>query len=378
VCQNRLERSSGRSIDAALACSLSTLLLLIPANLLPLMTVSMLGVTRASRAPSGILTLWHGQWVIVALLIAAFVFVLPFVRFGLLAAVLSWVRLRRAGEWMGPAFRWAVTLDFWAMPDVFLIGCAVGYSRVAAKLSVSIGWGGICLIFAAFLAMLSRAVLDRRTIWRAIGPPAPPVRAGEAVISCTVCDLVFPAAAEHSRCVRCKARLQARKTDAQVRTAALLIAGLALYLPANTYPMSVGVQEGATVPHRIVDGIVELYQAGLWPLGILIFCSSIAIPLLKLLGLGWLTLSIQRKSRRHLVFKTKLYRLIDEIGRWSNIDVFTLAVFLPVFQFGTLASAHADIGATAFILVVVLTMLASQAFDPRMLWDVQRDAKSEH
>jgi paraquat-inducible protein A len=172
--------------------------------------------------------------------------------------------------------------------------------------------------------------------------------------------------------VRCRERLHARKPDVLARTTALLIAGFALYLPANTYPMSVDLQLGETMRHRIVDGIAELYRAGLWPLGVIIFCASIAIPLLKLVGLGWLTLSIRLKSRRHLLFKTKLYRFIDEIGRWSNIDVFTIAVFLPVLQFGTLAHAHAGIGATAFILVVVLTMLASQVFDPRMLWDVGR------
>lgn len=80
-------------------------------------------------------------------------------------------------------------------------------------------------------------------------------------------------------------------------------------------------------------------------------------------------LAIRRRSSKALVFKTKLYRLIDELGRWSNVDVFTLAVFVPMIQFGSLATASADVGATAFILVVTITMLASRTFDPRLLWD---------
>ena len=63
-------------------------------------------------------------------------------------------------------FRWSESLDLWAMPDVFLIGAAVGYSRVAPHMSVSIGPGGWCLIASAILAMLTRASLDRRAIWR--------------------------------------------------------------------------------------------------------------------------------------------------------------------------------------------------------------------
>ena len=112
-----------------------------------------------------------------------------------------------------------------------------------------------------------------------------------------------------------------------------------------------------------------MFQAGLWPLGLLIFCASIAIPVLKIAALGWFVLSIQRRSTRHLRLKCRLYRLIDEIGRWSNVDVFTIAVFVPLLQFGALATARASAGAPAFILVVVFTMLATRLFDPRLMWD---------
>lgn len=369
TCDRKLERTSGRSVGAALACSLATLLLLFPANLLPLMSVSMLGMTRRSRISSGVSSLWEAHWVIVAVVVMACVVVLPIVRFGLLSAVLAHVRVGRRPAWLGPAFRWAFRLDRWAMPDVFLIGCAIGYSRVAANLPVTIQWGGICLIAAAFLCMLSRASLDRRTVWRAIAAEHPLPPPGSRVISCTTCDLVLAAGAEQARCPRCRARLQARKPNASVRTLALVVAGFLLYFPANLYPMSTNEQIGRFESHRIIDGIVELYRAGLWPLGILIFCTSIAIPMLKICGLGWLLLSVRRRSTRRLVLKTKLYRLIDEIGRWSNVDVFTIAVFVPLMQFPGLVSAHAASGAPAFVSVVVLTMIAARAFDPRLLWD---------
>jgi paraquat-inducible protein A len=279
------------------------------------------------------------------------------------------VLARRRPHWLGRAFRWAIHLDPWSMPDVFLIGLAVGYSRVVATLPVTIGSGGLCFIAAAFFSMLSRAALDRRTVWRAIELDLPPLDVHEPLISCTTCDLVLPAETEGTACPRCGLRLHSRKPDAVVRTIALLIAAFVLYIPANVYPMSTDDQLGALIPHRIIDGIRELYQAGLWPLGILIFCTSIAIPFLKLAGLGWFLVSIRRRSRAKLRAKTRLYRLIDEIGRWSNTDVFTIAVFLPVLQFGDLVSTRAAMGATAFIAVVVLTMLASRTFDPRLMWD---------
>lgn len=377
ACEHRLERTSGRSLAAALTCSAVTFILLFPANVLPLMSVSMLGISRDSRIESGIVALWNDQWVIVAVLVAAFVVVLPLVRFGLLSIVLACLHAGSRPAWLGRAFRWTVELDFWAMPDVFLIGCAVGYSRVAAAMPVTIGAGGACLICAAILSMLSRATLDRRTVWRAITPERSVPAEGTAVISCTLCDLVAPASAENSRCPRCGHALRARKPDTMIRTGALIVASLALYLPANIYPMSTDTQLGEPVPHRIIDGIMQLFQAGLWPLGALIFCTSIAIPLLKLAGLGWFLVSIRQRSRKRLVLKTKLYRFIDEIGRWSNVDVFTIAVFVPLIQFGALARAQADTGASAFILVVVLTMVASRAFDPRLMWDAALQAGDE-
>src|SRR5690242_7681147 len=105
TCANWMERTSGRSLDAALACSLSTWILLVPACVLPLMSVSLLNVTRESRLGSGVADLWNGQWVIVAAVVALCVIALPLVRFALLTLVLSLIRLRRHRSWLGPAFR---------------------------------------------------------------------------------------------------------------------------------------------------------------------------------------------------------------------------------------------------------------------------------
>ena len=369
TCDSRLERTNGRSINGALACASTTFVLLFPANLLPLMHVSMLGMTRESRLGTGVVTLWHHQWVLVALLVAAFAIVLPFVRFGLLSLVLALLQLGHRPHWLGRAFRWSLHLDQWAMPDVFLMGCAVGYSRIAAAMPVKIGWGGICLIFAAFLCMLSRAALDRRAVWRVLSPECAAPPEDQPAIACRSCDLVRPPAAEGSPCPRCGLTLRARKPDSILRTAALVIAGFALFFPANLYPMSIDRQFGVLVPHRIVDGIMELFQAHLWPLGVLIFCTSIAIPLLKLAGLSWFLLSVWHGSRHRLVLKTRLCRLINEIGRWSCVDVFTIAVFLPLMQFDGMVSTDAANGAPPFLLVVVITMLASHTFDPRLMWD---------
>lgn len=369
ICRNRMEARTGRNLTVAWICATATFALLIPANVLPVMKVSMLGMTRESRIGSSIHTLWSHQWVVIAVLVAALVIVLPLLRFALLSLVLGLVRSGKRAHWLGRAFRWTLQLDPWAMPDVFLLGCAVGYSRIRANLPVTIGVGGICIILAALLCMLTRAALDKRSVWRAIAAEHPVPQGADAVTSCVACELVLPLQAQGSLCPRCGLRVSSRKPYAVVRTLALVIAAFVLYFPANVFPMSADIQAGERVSHRIIDGIRELFAAGLWPLGVLIFCTSVAIPLLKLAGLSWFTLSIWRRSGRALPAKTAAYRFIDEIGRWSCIDVFTIAVFVPLLQFDGLLTSEAEPGAIAFLLVVVLTMWASRTFDPRLMWD---------
>ena len=376
-CRNTLERATGRSLTAALACSTATLLLLFPANLMPLLSLSTAGLDRQSVLVSGAVGMWRQGWPLLAIVVGLQGVALPFFRFAMLSAALAAIRSGRQRRWTGRVFRWSERLDLWAMPDVFLIGGAIGYGRIIPFVPVRIGAGGWCLIAAALLSLLTRAVLDRHSTWRMLGTPRAPgsgaAVACTATIACTECGLVVAAGLEGRPCPRCAARLQHRKPFSIRSTAALVTAGYLFYPMANYFPMSIQTQLGATKDHTIAAGIEQLVSAGFWPLAIVIFCTSIAIPLLKLVGLTWLMWSVHRRSTRALVFKTRLYRTIVEIGRWSNVDVFTIAIFLPLIQFGSLASVRAATGAPAFLAVIVLTMFAARVFDPRLMWDPAAD-----
>ncbi|SIT38349.1 Paraquat-inducible protein A [Paraburkholderia ribeironis] len=374
TCHYPLERRSGRSLSAALACTTATFVLLFPANLAPLMSVHMLGAERSSFLSSGIVAIWNDGWVILALLLGMFGIVLPFVRFGGLLVVLGAVRLGCRARGIGALFRWMTWLDIWTMPDVYLVGCFVGYARVTQNLTGTIGPGGYCFIAAALLSMLTRASLDRRTVWRAIAAEKE-LPKGEASLSCQVCDMVEPISHEGLACPRCGLTLRARKTDAVVRAAALSLGALILTIPANFYAMTISTQLGRDQSHRIIDGVYQLFHLGLWQLGILIICTSIVIPVAKILGMAWFIASVWGRSRKHLRIKAHLYRWIDELGRWSYVDVFTIAAFVPLIHFDGMASAKPAIGATAFALVIFLTMAASRAFDPRLMWDVHMRRK---
>jgi paraquat-inducible protein A len=370
-CATDLEKTNGRSIGAALACSLATFLLLVPVNVLPLLRVDLFGMHSQNITGAGVAELWGRGWVWLAGLSILFIIVFPFLRFGLLSSVLAALALKRRPCWLGAAFRWSIWLDPWAMLDVYLLAGCIGFYRLInidqARVTIEVGGG--CFVAAAFLTMLSRATLDTRTVWRAIGGETRAAR-GEPMLGCTTCDLVQPLSRECQRCPRCGARLRLRKLDAAAWTAALLIAAFVLIFPANLYPMSISNHLGQQVRYTIMTGVQDLFQSGLYPLGVLIFCTSILTPAVKIFGLGWCVLSVWRRSRRHLIVKTKVLRVIAEMGRWSKTDPFAIVFFVPLVHFGSLGSEGAGWGATAFMMMTFLTMVASVTFDPRLMWDV--------
>ncbi|MDE2580819.1 MAG: paraquat-inducible protein A [Rhodospirillales bacterium] len=365
-CDHPLERTAGRASAAALACALTTFVLLFPANLLPLLRVSILGVVNRSVIASGVAGIWHQGWPAVAGVVGLEIVVLPFLRFGLLSAVLIAVRAGLRAAWIGPAFRISEALDQWAMMDVFLFGCAVGYSRVAPFLPITIGAGGWCVIAAALLTLVTRASLERRAIWRAIRPDAafPPATA----LACASCDLVVANAQAGTRCPRCRARLFGHRPLATMRALAMTLAAFVCYPIAYVYPMEYSERLGVPHGYTIMTGVFKLLDAGLWFFAIVIFVASVMIPLLKLFVLSWCGLSIHAASSRRLRSKTALTRLTREIGRWSHIDVFTVAVFLPLMHLPDYLRVVVGRGLPAFLAVVVLTMIAADLFDSRTLW----------
>jgi paraquat-inducible protein A len=371
-CARALARPARGSADLVLALLLAALLLLLPAALMPLMMLSCFGLRRQDWLPSGVQALWQDGFGSLAVVVWLFTIAIPFLYLGLMLWVLAGVRLG-AASLPGKLFRWAGTLRPWMMLEVYLIGCCVAYSRLQSVGTVSVGVGGWCLLAATLALLLAAVRFDDRSVWATL-PTAVVPADSRRLISCASCELLVEAQRERSPCPRCGATLHRRKPYAFGRTLALTIAGFLLYLPANLLPVLSIESYGHQQPNTILGGVSELLSLGLWPLAILVFAASVVVPLMKLFGLSLMLALTQRRSRRWLVGRTRLYRLIDLIGRWSNIDVFMISVLAALVQFGTLTSVRPESGAIAFAAVVIITMIASRCFDARLMWDASGGA----
>jgi len=193
----------------------------------------------------------------------------------------------------------------------------------------------------------------------------------KGLVSCHECALlVRPVSSEApGHCPRCGERLAFRRADAIQRTWALLVAAAILYVPANLLPVLTTTTLTGSDSDTIMSGVIFLWGSGSWPLALIVFIASIVIPIGKILVLGAVLVTVQRGVTTSDRGRTKLYRMVEFIGRWSMLDVFVDTFVVALVQLSPLMSVAPGSGVVYFMSVVVLTMFAAQSFDSRLIWD---------
>ena len=198
--------------------------------------------------------------------------------------------------------------------------------------------------------------------------------ASASLLSCHSCNLLSKMSDSHGHahalCPRCGAPLHQRKTNSLTRTWALVIAAFIFYIPANVLPITVVTSLGKTQADTIMSGVIYFVLTGMWPIALVIFVASVAVPLIKLFVLSYLLISVQRKSRWRPEDRTRLYRIAEAVGRWSMVDIFVVTILVALVKLGGLATIDAGPAASYFAAVVVTTIFAAMSFDPRLIWDV--------
>ncbi|MCK6555742.1 paraquat-inducible protein A [Candidatus Binatia bacterium] len=189
--------------------------------------------------------------------------------------------------------------------------------------------------------------------------------------SCGTCALLSRPAhgAERGLCPRCGDELTFRKPYSLQRTWAYLVAAAICYVPANLLPVLTTTTPEGTESDTILQGVALLWSPTGWPLSLIVLCASIVIPSVKILAMGYILVSVGRGSVANTVQRIRLYRTVELIGRWSMVDVFVDTFTAALVQLQPLMSVSPAPGLFFFAAVVVLTMLAVDAFDPRLIWD---------
>lgn len=191
--------------------------------------------------------------------------------------------------------------------------------------------------------------------------------AARGLALCHVCYQLDPVGRHH--CGRCGAALHLRHANSLQRTVALLVTACILYIPANVLPIMDTIQLGRAGPSTIIGGVVFLLKLNDYPIAAVIFIASVMVPLAKLGAMFYLVWSVQSHHRSSPRQRTRVYQLAELVGRWSMVDVFVVAILVALIQLGGLLTILPGPAALAFAGVVVVTMLAAESFDPRLIWD---------
>ncbi|WP_116366565.1 paraquat-inducible protein A [Parahaliea mediterranea] len=191
------------------------------------------------------------------------------------------------------------------------------------------------------------------------------------LVGCMTCHKLNDAAC--TNCSRCGRTLISRTHNALQRTYALTLVASILYIPANVLPITYTVYLGSSGPSTIFGGVVTLWQMGSIGIALVIVIASVFVPVAKLGIMFYLCEMVRQGNVRNPHQAARLYRLTEFIGRWSMIDVFVVAILVALVKLGNIISFYPGPAALSFAGVVIVTMIAAEQFDPRLLWDISKE-----
>lgn len=374
-CDRELARTTGiGGLDLTLACAVAMFLLLPPAVFLPLMdsTIRHL-VYGESRLVSSVPVIYSQVWFPFAFGFLFFAFLFPAIRAMLLIVSLGSLRAGWKVPQRGRIFRWSEELRIWSMTEVVVLSGIIAYLRADISADVAVRAGAWSYVAVAVLSFVIDRTLDRRTIWNAILPDAV-LPQGTRVVSCSVCELAVADRSTGDPCPRCGATLDHNISHLFAPAIGAVAAAIPLCLPAYSASIIVNDQIAGVLEHTVIGTVQLLAERGFWQGGVIVLIAGVFIPFAELLGLAWLLATVRFPTRRGLVLRTRVYRVLHRLVRWPMVLPFIAALAAPIVDFRGIDDIVAGPGATPLFLLIALMMLAVRLFEPRMMWKTAGEA----
>ena len=191
------------------------------------------------------------------------------------------------------------------------------------------------------------------------------------MIACHQCDLLHRVRPlTHggvAQCMRCGAVLYRRKKDSLNRTLALAIAGIILFVVANTYPFLAIKSEGLMQETTLLAGVKELYVQNMWELSALVLITTFLMPFIQLSGMIYVLMPLKFNSLPwRLPF---IFRFLQSIQPWGMMEVFMLGILVAIVKLAKMANIIPGIALYAFAALIFVLAGAMASLDPDIVWD---------
>lgn len=363
-CGTQLYRGGNPSLSGNLAIAVTCLLLFIPSHFFDFISIRLFGVMIPATLPHGVWTLYQEGFALLALLIFFCSSIAPLILSS--AVVTAHIALKnRAFRTLKLSLALIQHLKAWVMIDVFLISVAISCFKLQDYSDIFVGPGlyGLLLLQVATVLLVTRVSVRR--YWEEYIPEHT-LATETKTLHCHDCHLSQP---EGSHCLRCESPIHHRKPNSILKTWAYLLGATIAIFPANLIPISILLTNGQRLEDTIFSGVAGLVRNGMTGIAIIIFVASIVVPVAKILGLSYILLAIKFKRRIFHKQRMIIFFIVKWIGRWSMMDLFVISIMMTLVDRGQILDFTPGYGAVAFGMVVVLTMLAAESLDPRLIWD---------
>ncbi len=385
-CARKINRTTIDSVAKTLALSIAGLLMYLPAILLPLMTMKSYGFSDSANILDSIVNFYRNGYYFVSFMVLISAVLFPLFLLTSIFMISFQLYLQRYPSYLARLFRTYLHLEEWAMVEVYLLGILITIIKMGKNTEIFYHPGIFCFTGLVLLTLAIATVIDHDHFWQTIegkgkrkkAEPAAdhsPTKnadvsaAGQGLILCHICQKISPTTLEGERCPRCGERLHTRKPSSIPKTWSLVFTSAIFLAPANILPIMRVDFLGIPSRSTIMDGIIYFFQHGSFLIGLIIFVASILVPIFKIIGLIILLCSNRVCDLHLLRQKTRMFRFITFIGRWSMLDIFVISLLSVLVDFGFFTSIHVAPAATYFCVVVASTMMAVITYDPRLIWD---------
>jgi paraquat-inducible protein A len=192
-----------------------------------------------------------------------------------------------------------------------------------------------------------------------------------SLIACHECDLLhrvepLPDGAA-ARCTRCGAVLYRQKPNSLDRSLALTMAGLIVFVLANAFPLLAFKLQGQVKEATLMTAVRDLYAQGWGEVGLVVFITSVLVPLIYLLGMLYILLPLKfNRVPRHLA---EVFRLVRSLQPWGMMEVFMLGILVSVVKLMKMATIVPGISLYCFAVLIFILAGSMASLDPRIIWE---------
>jgi paraquat-inducible protein A len=167
-CGYLLQRPHKHSIERTLALSLAGLILMIPANLLPMIGINILGNSIDGNLWTGVSVLLKEDMWAVAILVLLSSVLLPFVNMGFAFLISFHLFIEKPNRHLVRWMRWLQHLNEWAMLEVYALGIIVACVKLAGMAELRFGLGLYAFVGLLLVNAMLGNELDSYLFWQRI------------------------------------------------------------------------------------------------------------------------------------------------------------------------------------------------------------------